>query len=119
MKSKIINMADRLSDSDDRFLEALFAAEPIADDGFSDRVTSRLRRRVWSRRMCLGVAVVVGFLIAFRPLADVVSLAYRTLLNPSNGLLALPAEWIPTAHTTVAGVLLFGAVMLGLSMLED
>lgn len=119
MKSKIIIMADRIADKDDKLFQELFADAPIANDGFSERVTSRLRRRLWLRRICLSFAVVVGASIAFRPLVDLVSLLYRTLLSPSSGLLSVPVDWIPTAHMTIAGALLFGLLMFGLKILED
>ena len=41
MTSKIINMADKLMDAEDQLLEAMFKSEPIADDGFSKKVTKR------------------------------------------------------------------------------
>ena len=51
-------MAERQKDNEDLVLEALFRAEPIADDGFCKRVVARVRRRVWTRRVTLPVAVV-------------------------------------------------------------
>ena len=43
-------MADKTSDAVDRLLASAFAAEPIADDGFSDSIVARIRRRVWVRQ---------------------------------------------------------------------
>lgn len=73
MESKIINMADRLKDKEDRKLEALFASEPIADNGFSARVVSRIRRQIWVRRLALPVAFVIGAAIAAQPLMELVN----------------------------------------------
>ena len=50
-------MAEKLKDAEDRLLESLFASEPIADDGFSRRVVTRIRRRIWVRRLALPVEV--------------------------------------------------------------
>ena len=60
MTSKIINMADKIKDADDRLLESMFAAEPIADAGFSVRIVKKIRRRLWVRRLALPLAAVIG-----------------------------------------------------------
>ena len=67
MTSKVINMVERMKDDEDLVLEALFSAEPIADEGFSNKVVSRVRRRLWIRRLSLPVAAVVGLVIALPP----------------------------------------------------
>ena len=38
-------MVDRMKDDEDLAFEAMFADKPIADDGFSERVLARIRRR--------------------------------------------------------------------------
>lgn len=87
MTSKIINMVERMKDDEDLALEALFASEPIADDGFSNRVLKRLRRRLWVRRLALPIAAAAGLSIALPPSLE----AARTL----GGLLPrLPLERI-------------------------
>ena len=58
MTSKIINMADRMKDAEDRIFESLFAAEPIADEGFSDRIVKRIRRHIWIQRLTLPAAML-------------------------------------------------------------
>jgi hypothetical protein len=72
LESKIINMAERLKDREDLRLEALFESAAIADNGFSDRVMSRIRRQIWVQRLTLPIAFVVGAAIAARPLMQLV-----------------------------------------------
>lgn len=67
MTSKVINMVDRMKDEEDLALEALFASEPIADDGFSERVVARINRRAWTRRLVLPLAAAAGLAIAAKP----------------------------------------------------
>jgi hypothetical protein len=52
-------MADKTSDAVDRLLASALKAEPIADDGFSARIVSRIRRRIWVNRLALPIAVLV------------------------------------------------------------
>lgn len=66
-------MADRIKDAEDRALEALFASAPIDDDGFSARIVSRVRRRVWVRRLALPTAAILGGAIALKPVVAVVT----------------------------------------------
>ncbi|MEE8307628.1 MAG: hypothetical protein V3R81_10210 [Gammaproteobacteria bacterium] len=49
-------------DEDDARLAALFAsvAEPLADDGFSQAIVARLRRRQRVRQWPLGLAALLG-----------------------------------------------------------
>ena len=75
-------MADRLKDNEDLALEALFRAEPIADDGFSKQVVGRLQRRIWTRRIMLPAAVFVGSAIAAKP----VSVLLGTLSDALNSV---------------------------------
>jgi hypothetical protein len=73
-------MAEKLKDAEDRLLESMFAAEPIADDGFSQRIVTHIRRRVWVRRLALPVAMLVGGLVAFKPAMQLVTVS-STLLG--------------------------------------
>jgi hypothetical protein len=119
LKSKIINMADRIKDVDDEMLEALFRAEPIADDGFSERIVRKVRRRLWLKRFTLPAAVAIGAAISLKPLG--------MLLTTLVGLIsALPVDWItpstawiPPLPTLVLGGMLFAVFMLGLRMFEE
>ena len=80
MKSKIINMADKIKDAEDRLLESMFRSEPIDDDGFSDRIITRIRRHIWLRRLALPIAMLTGAAIAIKPLLQVVAV-FSTLTD--------------------------------------
>jgi len=71
LKSKIINMADKIRDAEDRLLESMFRSKPIDDGGFSDRIITRIRRRLWLRRLTLPIAMLAGAAIAIKPLLQV------------------------------------------------
>lgn len=114
MKSKVINMADRTSDAEDRLLESLFHAEPIADNGFSKQVVSRIRRTIWIRRLALPVAAAVGAVFALRPALELGGAALELLqwlpveirFEPAQylaqfQLLALPCLALATAIALV------------------
>ena len=115
MESKIINMADRLKDEEDRKLESLFASEPIADDGFSSRVMARVRRQIWVRRLSLPLAFVLGASIAARPLMQLVdALAGMLEFIPrtlASNLTVLPAMQAPQLQSILFGILLLLAAM--------
>ena len=119
MTSKIINMADRIKDAEDQLLESMFAAEPIADNGFSVRVVKKIRRRLWLRRLALPVAGLIGGAIAIKPLTDLVTIvASLSTLLPQE-LLNVTVDFIPQAQIIVLGAMLLGVCLLGLRALED
>ena len=113
MTSKIINMVEKLKDAEDRFLESIFQSESIADDGFSQRVVTRIRRRIWLRRLALPVAVLVGGLIAVKPAWQLVSAASKLLSTVPEGVFETPASWIPQMQTVVFGASLLQLVVIG------
>jgi hypothetical protein len=113
-------MADKLKDAEDELLESLFAAEPIADNGFSDRVVRRIRRRLWIERLSLPAAAAIGGIIAFKPAVALVELlAQLALRSAPPEMLAISLDWLPPAHQVVAGVLLLAVALFSMSMLED
>ena len=119
MISKIINMADRMKSAEDRLLESMFAAPPIADDGFSASVVGKVRRRLWLRRLALPGAALLGGAIAIKPLAALVTLlASLSALLPQE-LFGIIAGFIPQAQTVVLGALLLAVCLLGMRSLED
>ena len=73
MKSKIINMADKIKDAEDLLLESMFRSESIDDDGFSGRIVSRIRRRIWLRRLALPIAMLAGAAIAIKPMMQLIA----------------------------------------------
>lgn len=121
MTSKIINMAERMKDKDELRLEALFRSESIADDGFSQRVLRRLRRRMWVRRLVLPTALVVGGLVAFKPASELVAALFKLLdVLPKDLTAALPsASLLPQASTIMVGGALVVAALLFVRALED
>ena len=119
MISKIINMADKRKDAEDRLLESMFQSEPIADDGFSDRIVTRIRRRLWLRRLALPVAMLVGGGIAAKPVSELVLAASKVLTVLPQDLLAVPATWVPQIQLVVVGAMLLAAGGLGMRLIED
>ncbi len=123
MTSKIINMAERIKDAEDRLLESMFESEPIADAGFSATVVRKVRRRLWLRRLALPVAALVGGSVAIKPLAGLVTaignvstsmptLVPEELVQMSSGL-------VPQAPLVVLGAMLLAACMLGMRALDE
>lgn len=111
-------MAERLKDEEDRKLEALFAAEPIADNGFSARVVARVRRQIWVRRLSLPIAFVIGAAISAQPLMqliDAVSGLFKFIPQTiASNLTVVSAAQVPQAQSILLGaMLLVGVLMAG------
>ena len=119
MNSNVINMAERLKDNEDLALEALFQAEPIADDGFSESVVGALRRRIWTRRVTLPVAVFLGSAFAAKPASMLLATLGDALSSMPGAASALPLESLPSPYTLVAGGMLLALALFGLNMLEE
>jgi len=119
LTSKIINMAERLKDAEDRMLESLLRSTPIVDDGFSHRIITRIRRRLWLRRLALPVAMFVGGVIAIEPATQILVASSKLMTVVPQGLFELPASWIPQMQIVVLGAMLLAAGMLGIRMLEE
>jgi len=110
-------MAEKLKDAEDRLLESMFAAEPIEDDGFSHRVVTRIRRRLWLRRLALPVAMLVGGGIAIKPASELLSAMTKLLTVVPQNLVEAPASWLPEVQgvaigTSVVQTVVFGTVLL-------
>ena len=119
MKSKIINMAEKIKDAEDRLLESLFESPPLADDGFSAGIVRKINRQMWFRRLTLPVAAAIGGAIAFKPLAALVStLANFSSLIPEE-LVSGAASSIPQFQTIVLGAILLVVGLVSMRMLED
>ena len=118
----IINMVDRLKDAEDLKLESLFRLQPVQDDGFSVNVVSRVRRRIWVRRLALPVAITIGTLIAAKPLLQLAGAVPKLLMivpDSLSSLNSLPLTSLPQNSTVVFGAMLLFAVMMIGKMLED
>ena len=119
MTSKIINMAERIKDEQDRLLESMFASEPIADDGFSLRVVHKIRRRIWLRRLTLPVATVIGALVSFKPLSELFTTVAGLVQLVPQDVVDLSAIVVPQLHMFVLGAMLLASCMLGMRMLDE
>ena len=106
MTSKVINMADKTSDAEDRLLESLFRVEPITDGGFSARVVSRIRRRVWFRRLAVPVAAVIGGAIAIQPATELIAILVQLFGLVPEEIVALPLKFLPQFQLVVLGGML-------------
>ena len=112
MTSKIINMAEKLKDAEDRLLESMFAAAPIADDGFSQRIVTHIRRRLWVRRLALPVAMLVGGLVAFKPATQLVTVSSTLLGVVPREFFEIPASVLPQVESATFGVPLLPLIVL-------
>ena len=112
-------MADKIKDAEDALLESLFSAELIADDGFSQRVVGKIKRRLWLRRLALPVAAAVGGTIAFKPIVGLIKLASQFLILAPGEFLASAEGWLPSPYLIVTGGMLLAAAMLWMRMLEE
>ena len=119
MISKIINMVDRMKDAEDRRLESMFQSEPIADNGFSDSVVWRLRRRIWIRRLMLPAAMLIGGAIAVKPALQFVLVGSRLLNAVPQDLFAAPAAWISQLPIILITATVLVVCMLSVRMLDE
>ncbi len=119
MTSKIINMAEHMKDAQDRMLESMFESAPIADNGFSTQVMRRVRRKMMLRMLSLPIAVLIGGVIAFKPLSAILGFAYQLLLQLPDEFVAGAVASLPTVQLLVTGGLVLCAAVFTMSMLED
>ncbi len=119
MTSKIINMAERMKDEQDRLLESMFESSPIADDGFSKTIIRRIRRKLWIRRIIMPTAVLLGGLVAYQPLAALVKSLYPLLLSIPGDLVPSLSESLPSLQLIVTGALVLVVALFSLNMIED
>jgi len=112
-------MVEKLKDAEDRLLESMFHSESIADDGFSKRIVTKIRRRMWLRRLALPVAIFVGGSIAIKPVTQLSVAVSKLLTVIPVELLETPVAWIPQPQYVVLGAMLLAAAMLGVRMLEE
>ena len=115
-------MAERIKDAEDRLLEAMFANEAIADDGFSARVVGKVRRRIWLRRLALPVATLIGAVVSFKPLVGLVmTLAELSQLIPRDvlNMLNASAVAVPQLPMLVLGGMLLATCLIGVRLLDD
>ena len=119
MTSKIINMADKLRDTEDQLLTTMFQSDPIADDGFSKRIVSRIRRGIWVRRLALPIAMVIGGSIAIKPLSQLVMAGAQLMMAMPQEFLSVPEGWVPQVQMLILGALVFAVGMVSVRMIEN
>jgi hypothetical protein len=115
-------MAEKLKDSEDLKLEALFRSEPVPDGGFSGQIVARVRRRMWVQRLTLPAAIGAGTIIALKPVAQLVSLVPKVVaVVPQNlmGVIDLPAEGLVQGPTIILGGILLAVMLMVGRMLEE
>jgi hypothetical protein len=119
LKSKIINMAEKTSDAVDRMLTSAFESEPIADDGFSTRIVSRIRRRIWMNRLALPIAVLVGAAFALKPAVQLVSALLPLMSAVPVEVTGAPMQYLPQLQLVVLGGMAFAAGVTLIRFLEE
>ena len=105
-------MVEKLKDAEDRLLESMFAAEPIADGGFSQRIVAQIRRRIWVRRLALPVAMLVGGIVAFKPAMQLVTVSSTLLSVVPREFLEIPASVLPQVESVTFGMPLMPMIVL-------
>lgn len=118
MKSKIVDMVEAGRDAGDRWLEAVFVSDVVPDDGFSDRIVRRIRRRLRVRRWSLGIAVAFGTFVAAQPVVELATLLVRALGQVTVSLGISPGDSLPSAAMLLGGGALFLVTVLGLRLLD-
>ncbi len=115
-------MAERLKDSEDLTLEALFRSAPVLDDGFSARIVSRVRRRMWIRRLSLPTAFAIGVIIAVKPLMQLAGLVTQLVGIVPHSLMSvfdLQLGGMFQGATVILGIMLLAAMLMIGRILEE
>ena len=119
MTSKIINMAERIKDEQDRMLESMFESAPIADNGFSSQIMRRIKRKLWIRRITLPAAVFIGGLVAFQPVVGLLKSVYQLTSSLPIEIVPSLESSLPSLQLIVTGALILFVLMFSLNMIED
>ena len=112
-------MAEKIKDPTDRLLESMFRSEPIADDGFSGKVVSRVRRAIWVRRLALPIAMLVGAVIAIRPAIELVVFAPKLLSLVPSDVMSVPMSLLEQLPIIVLGGMLLAVGMAFIQSLAE
>ena len=119
MTSKIVNMAEKIKDAEDLKLESLFASDPIADDGFSDRIVRRINRGLWIRRLTLPIAALIGGLIAYKPFMALVGVLQSFASATEVDFLGPAQAALPQIQMVVMGAILLVIGLVSMRLTED
>jgi len=112
-------MAERIKDSTDHLLESMFQSEPIADDGFSNKVVGRVRRGIWVRRLALPIATFIGAAIALKPASQLAVVVPRLLEFVPANMLSTPMSLLPQLQLVVLGGMILAIGMAFIQSLAD
>ncbi|MGB5592005.1 MAG: hypothetical protein WBN31_13745 [Gammaproteobacteria bacterium] len=98
-------MHNELIDSQDQRLRQLFSQglEAPIDDGFTDRVMGRIKRRVLVRKSVLTTATLIGGLVALGPAYEL-SLAISSIVSQATSGWS-GADWLPQTRILAMGAL--------------
>lgn len=119
MTSKIVNMAEKIKDAEDRMLESLFASESIADNGFSNKIVRRVNRQLWIRRLTLPVAALIGGLIAYKPFMNLLGLLGSFVSATKLDFLGPAQAMLPQIQMLVMGAVLLVVGLVSMRLVED
>ena len=113
-------MVDHNSDREDRLLAELLAADPIADNGFSNRIVARIRQRLWLRRLAVPIAGFFGALIAYQPVAAFAGFVADTLrgLLLETAVATGPLSAMPSLPLIAAGGALFAVIAMACTLAD-
>lgn len=112
-------MAEKTMDEEDRFLESVFAAEPLQDSGFSEAIVRKVQRKLWLRRLVLPVAATIGGVIAFEPLVALVGSLRRLSSMLPASIFGAGDGNVVQLPLLVLGAMLFIGVMFGARILDE
>lgn len=112
-------MAEKTKDSTDRLLESMFQTEPVADDGFSNRVVARIRRGIWVRRLALPIAMLIGAAIAVKPATQLLVIVPRLLEFVPADMLSTAMSLLPQLQLVVLGGMILAIGVAFIQTLAD
>lgn len=103
---------------EDARLEELFKdfSPPLADDGFTASVMSRVQGRLWRRRLVLSCAAILGAIIAAAPLARFANGLGTVLVEVATNWNDL--SWLLEHQILIIGALLLAALPPAVRLLE-
>lgn len=113
------NRMHDVNQTDDQSLEQLFHGEPIADAGFSQRVVRRVRVRIWVQRLIMPAALLLGGVLAYAPLVDVLRVISGLADYVPVNLTALASTATPSMPAVVIAAALVVAALCFVPALED
>jgi hypothetical protein len=112
-------MADKTSDAEDRLLKSVFDSAPIPDNGFSNRIVFRIRRRIWINRLALPVAAFVGAAFALKPATQLIVALLPLLDVVPIDIAKASMQMLPQLPTIALGGIMFAAALILFKILEE